>query len=160
MPGGITWFHNRGLASLGLPALAAAALPDGYRELRISGGHGWVLGPEYPLIRIVQTPTEVSGAVVWIKCNPCQARIAQASTTFAWRDVLERFDGLGVADFTVPRTRTWVHDAGDLFVEARTGNRYRAYEVNAPQLQPDPAFVPAKTMFGLVDSLSRLVRPY
>ena len=47
-------------------------------------------------------------------------------------------------------------DAGDLVVEVLRGPRYRAYEVNAPQLRTDSISRVAARIAALVDSLDGL----
>src|SRR5690348_13236981 len=63
-PDVVVRLHDSVLAVLGLPALATHALPAGYRELRISRGHGMIAGPEYTLVRVVQTPTGTTGETI------------------------------------------------------------------------------------------------
>jgi hypothetical protein len=155
------------LSSLGLPSLAAASLPPGYRELRISGGHGMVLGDEYPLVRIVESQAGIIGDVIrfrailngsgdTVRIVRWAARVARPSAPIDWRRVAISFDAAGIENVHSPNYSHAYMDAGDLVVEVLRGASYRAYEVNAPRLRTDSIGVEAARITALIDSLDRL----
>ena len=155
------------LSSLGLPSLAAASLPPEYRELRISRGHGMVLGGEYPLVRIVESRSEVVGEVIRfrailsgsgdkVRILRWAARVERPTAPVDWHRVVMLLDAASIANLDPPNYTTAYMDAGDLVVEVLRGSRYRAYEVNAPQLRTDSISREAARIAALVDSLDRL----
>ena len=157
------------LASLGLPSLAAASLPPEYRELRISRGHGMVLGGEYPLVRIVESQSEVVGEVIRFRAILSgsgdkarilrwAARVERPTEPIDWHSVVMLLDAAGIANLDAPNYTTAYMDAGNLVVEVLRGSRYRAYEVNAPQLRTDSVSREAARIAALVDSLDRMTR--
>ena len=159
------------LASLKLPPLAAVALPQTWREVRFSRGHGMILGAEYPVIRIVEQPGAVVGQVAYFhaviprnqpmpKVLHWSARVAKLPGPIDWKGLLRVLDSLGIETFEPPAYHTAIMDAGDLVVEVRHGTAYRAYEVNAPQLRPDTISMRAARIAHVVDSLERLTRGY
>ncbi len=156
------------LKALGLPSLARAGLPPGYRELRLSRGHGMVLGPEYPVVRILGRPAGVSGEIIRFRgivdtvarTVRWTARRVRPAHSVDWRGLLAHLDSLGVTTLEPPTYRTAIMDAGDLVVEVRSGAEYQAYEVNAPQLRTDSVSQRATKIAGVVDSLERLTRGY
>ena len=150
--------HDSTLAAVGLPSLAGASLPPGYREFRLSQGHGMILGGRYPLLRIVQSPDHVAGELYWMWCAPCRAELAPLGRPIDWATLLRRFDSLGVATFRAPVPRGWISDAGDLVVEVRVGRSYRAYDVNAPDRHSETEYAVAREVFEVIDSLARLAR--
>ena len=149
-------FFTSALAAAGIPNLATSTLPPGYRELRLSTGHGMALGYAYPVLRILQTPTQISGEVWWVVCAPCRGEPAPRSRRIDWKALLRRLDSLEIATLEPPPTRTAIFDAGDLIVEALVGSSYRGYEVNAPLQRAEVKFVPAQVAFRIVDSVARL----
>lgn len=159
------------LSSLGLPSLAAASLPPGYREFRISRGHGAVLGAEYPLVRIVESRSEVVGEVIRfrailngssdkVRILRWAARVERPTAPVDWRSVMMLLDAAGIANLDAPKYATGYMDAGDLVVEVLRGSRYRAYEVNAPQFRTDSINRAAARIAALVDSLDGLTRDH
>jgi hypothetical protein len=90
----IRTFYTPALAAAGIPALATSTLPPSYREFRLSQGHGMVLGYFYSVLRIVQSPTQVSGEVWWVRCTPCRAEIAPGSHAINWIALLRQLDSL------------------------------------------------------------------
>jgi hypothetical protein len=149
--------------------LAAASLPPEYRELRISRGHGMVLGGEYPLVRIVESRSEVVGEVIRfrailsgsgdkLRILRWAARVERPTAPVDWRNVVTLLDAAGIENLDAPKYRTHTMDAGDLVVEVLRGSGYRAYEVNAPQLRTDSISRKAARIAALVDSLDRLTR--
>jgi hypothetical protein len=155
------------LATLGLPSLAEVTLPPAYRELRLTPGHGMILGQPYPLIRITAEPDRVSGQVIFFQAKlswgetPLRhlgwtARVARPRTSIDWGRVLATLDSLGVTTFQPPRYLVAYSDAGDLVVEVREGAAYRGYQVNAPHLRSDTISHRAAAMARIVDSLARL----
>lgn len=156
----VTHLHDAVLAVLGLPPLATHALPAGYRELRLSRGHGWVVGPEYTLVRIVQTPTKTTGEAIRFAEGPGHwaVRRVRPSSPIDWHRLLTYVDSLQIEAFVAPVYRDYITDAGDLVVEVRRDSTYRTYEVNAPGWRKDPAGVHAAAIALVVDSLDRLTR--
>ena len=156
------------LEALGLPSLAGVALPTGYRELRLSRGPGMILGEEYPVIRVLESPAGVRGEI--IRCRSFSdtstrtirwtARRVRPARAVDWTRLLAGLDQLNVNGFEAPVYRTAITDAGDLVVEIRRGAEYRAYEVNAPQLREDSVSQRAAMIAAVVDSLGRLTRGY
>ena len=158
-------------AFLGLPSLAHVVLPTGVRELRLSIGHGMVLGAEYPLIRIVEGPIGVIGEVIRFRGNTSArgstpatvrwtSRIVTPTEHIDWNKALATLDSLGIDTFISPTYSVAIMDAGDLTVEVRRGSSYRAYEVNAPQARGDSISARAAKMAGFVHLLERLTRGY
>jgi hypothetical protein len=158
-------------AVLGLPSLAFVTLPQNVRELRLSRGHGMILGAEYPLIRIVEGVGGVSGEVIRFhgvveahdssrRTVRWAARIVRPTQEVNWSQVLQTLDSLGIETFVSPAYRSAIMDAGDLTVEIRRGSIYRAYEVNAPQLREDSTSARAAPMARFVDLFERLTRGY
>lgn len=155
------------LASLGLPSLSAASLPPNYRELRFSRGTGMILGAEYPLIRIVESPTEVVGEVIHfrailsgtaghVRLVRWAARTVKPTPPVDWRRVVALLDSAGIETLEAPHYQNGFADAGDLVVEVLRGSHYRSYEVNAPGHRTDTAGREAARIAALVDSLDRL----
>ncbi len=158
LPVTVQRFHNPALTSIGLPTLDSITLPRGYREFRLSRGHGMILGERYPLFRIVQTPEGITGEVYWVRCTPCRAEVAPRGHAVDWRVVLRRLDSLGLAELQPPLSRVSIMDAGDLVVEIRAGDSYRAFEVNAPTRHSERGFATARAAAVLIDSVARSVR--
>ena len=167
----VTHLHDSVLAALGLPALATHALPAGYRELRLSRGHGMVVGPEYTLVRIVQTPVTTTGEAIRFRVRFVGNTMAEGSGRWAarrvrpsapidWQRLLTYVDSLQIEAFVAPTYNDFITDAGDLVVEVRRDSTYRAYEVNAPGWRQDPAGRHAAAIAHMVDSLDRLTRGY
>lgn len=156
------------LQALGVPPLASVGLRAGYRELRLSRGHGMVLGTDYPVVRVVGQPDRVDGEVIRFRgisdtvahTIRWSARRVRPSRPIDWARLLSYLDSLGVSDFEPPVYRDAIMDAGDLVVESRRGAEYRAYEVNAPQLRADTVSQRAAKIAAVVDSLERLTRGY
>lgn len=155
------------LASLGLPSLATASLPPEYRELRISRGHGMILGAEYPLVRIVESRSDIVGEVIRfrailsgsadnVRLLRWAARVETSTARIDWHRVVTLLDAAGIAAIDAPNDTTGYMDAGDLVVEVLHGSRYRAYEVNAPQLRTDSISRGAARIAALIDSVARL----
>ena len=158
-------------AFLGLPSLATVSLPPDVREIRLSTGHGMILGAEYPLIRIVAGPDGVRGEIIRFRgimeardsSRPTvrlSARIVAPRENVDWRQLLQTLDSLGVETFIPPVYTNAIMDAGDLTVEVRRGRAYRAYEVNAPGSRRDSISARAAGMAGLVYFLERQTRGY
>jgi hypothetical protein len=138
-----------------------------YRELRISRGHGMVLGGEYPLVRIVASRSEVVGEVIrfWavlggsgdkVRILRWAARVETPTAPVDWPRVVMLLDAAGIEDLNPPNYTTAYMDAGDLVVEMLEGSSYRTYELNAPQLRTDSIGRQAARIATLVDSLVRL----
>jgi hypothetical protein len=168
-PAVVTLVLEPSLASLAVPPLAEAGLPPGYRELRISRGHGMVLGSEYPLVRVGARAGKPWGEVIRFHGTRAaggdvhspivwSARVVRPSAPVDWSSLLRRLDSLGVESLEPPRYDSFVSDAGDLVVESREGEQYRAYEINAPHLRGDPVSARAAAIARVVDSLDRLTR--
>jgi hypothetical protein len=166
---GVVAVIDSALSSLGLPSLAATSLPPTYREFRISRGQGLVLGGEYPLVRIVASPSEVVGEVIHfravlsgsgdtVRIVRWAARVERPTALIDWPRVVMLLYASGVADLDPPKYTTAYMDAGDLVVEVLRGPSYRAYELNAPQLRTDSIGHHAARIATLVDSLDRLTR--
>ena len=158
-------------AFLGLPSLADVLLPQGMREIRLSTGHGMILGAEYPLIRIVDGPRGVVGEVIRFRGvvearDPTrhdprwEARIVKPVGPVDWAQVLKSLDSLGVETLVPPAYNSSVSDAGDLTVEVRRGTFYRAYEVNAPHFRGDSVSARAAKIAAFVNHLERQTRGY
>jgi hypothetical protein len=154
---------------LGLPSLAASSLPPEYREVRLSRGHGMILGGEYPVVRITESQSQVSGEVILfravlsgsadkVKVVRWEARVARPRASVDWHGVMMILDFAGISDLEPPNYATAYMDAGDLVVEVLRGSNYRAYEFNAPQLRTDSISRKAARIAALVDSLNRLTR--
>ena len=130
-------------------------------------GHGMVLGGEYPLVRIVESRSEVVGEVSRIRAILSgsgdkvrilrwAARVARPTAPVDWHRVVMLLDAAGIANLDPPNSTTAYMDAGDLVVEVLRGSRYRAYEMDAPQLRTDSSSRDAARIATLVDSLDRL----
>lgn len=177
----VSWTDTSGMAvsrahdpiarALGVPALRGLYRPEGVRELRLSTGHGMVLGSEYAVVRIVHTAARSSGEV-WLYryatdsaadwgARGLQARRVQLRPDPDWSAIVARLDGLGLSTITQPTgVQGRYLDAGDLYVEDRNGPRYRAVWINAPRIlaRTDPTARPAAAIAALVDSLGRAPR--
>lgn len=163
----IVGITDSSLASLGLPSLSMASLPPDYRELRFSRGIGMILGAEYPLIRIVESATEVVGEVIHFRAILSgtaghmrlvrwAARTMKPAAPVDWRRVVTLLDSVGIETLDAPKYQTRFADAGDLVVELLRGSHYRAYDVNAPAHRTDTVGRKAARIAALVDSLDRL----
>jgi hypothetical protein len=149
-------FYTGALAAAGIPNLATSSLPAGYRELRLSTGHGMMLGHPYSVLRILQTPTSITGEVWWVTCSPCRGAPGRSSRAIDWDALLHRLDSLEVPTFRPPPTTTYISDVGDLIVEVLVAGSYRGYVVNAPLWRHDPHFNSAQIAFRLIDSIAGL----
>ncbi len=149
-------FYAGALADAGFPPLASSSLPPGYRELRLSTGHGMILGPAYSVLRIVQTPNRITGEVWWVSCSPCRAQAAPRSRGVDWVTLVHRIDSLELPFLELPPSTVTISDAGDLIVEVLIASSYRGYVVNAPLRRPDPRFRPAQVASRLIDSVAGL----
>jgi hypothetical protein len=168
-PHEVVSIHDSAFASVGVPPLAAVTLPDGYREFRISTGHGMVYGGEYPLLRLVATPSTIAGEIYYYRGlmpaevpphgNRWQLRRGTPRDSVSWTQVLARFDSLGIEELTAPRYATAMMDAGELIVEFRHGPFYRAYGFNAPHYRDDDVSRRAATIAATVYSLTRRASP-
>ena len=170
-PASVARFHDPAFAALGRPSLAAHGLAAEVREIRFSRGHGWIAGPEYVLIRIIEGSTGVRGEIVRARLRVAhevvaqgadrwRARLVAPSIPIDWTLLLERVDSLGIGDLEPPSYAEFITDSGDLLVEVRRASEYRAYEVNAPGARSDPVGLRAARIAHLVDSLDRLTRGY
>jgi hypothetical protein len=115
-----------------------------------------VLGYFYSVLRIVQSPTQVSGEVWWVRCTPCRAEIAPGSHAINWIALLRQLDSLEIPTIDVPSPNPAITDAGDLIVEYRANGSYRAYDVNAPLEHSEPGYAAARIAFRLIDSVAQL----
>jgi len=156
------------LRIVGLASLAEVELPQGYRELRLTGGPGMILGEDYPVVRVLASPQGVQGEVVrcWGYVDSTTHEIhhralrARPSRPVNWARLFAHLDSLGASTLQSPKHQTVVFDAGDLIVEIRDGARYRAYEVNAPTWRADSLGRQAARIKAVVDSMNRLTRGY
>lgn len=157
--------HDSAAAAVRLPALHAMSLPSGFREIRLSGGHGMASGPEYPLLRLVGGPDGVHGEIIAFRTvldttgtvpqNHWSARVKRFHHAPDWEAVLRRLDGWGIPDLVSPHyDMTWM-DAGDLLAETRTGGDYKALWFNAPGQRRDSVAARAVAVLRLLDSLNR-----
>lgn len=168
-PHEVVGIHDSAFASIGIPALAAVTLPDGYREFRISTGHGMVYGGEYPLLRLVATPSTVLGEIYYYRAlmgaeippngNRWQLRRGAPRDPVSWAQVLARFDSLGIDELTSPGYASAMMDAGKLNVEVRRGTVYRAYSFNAPHYRDDDVSRRAARIATTVNVLGRRAIP-
>jgi hypothetical protein len=161
-PGTASQLHDRVAAVLGIPSLAAVALPAGTRELRISTGHGMIYGYEYAIVRIVQDAAGAEGEV-WryrgqLDPSPTGQFIVRRVVPTPrpdWARMVARLDALGADTLNVPRDGGAWADAGELLLESRRGAGYRSVDVNAPTHRRGEAARRAVVIATLIDSLDR-----
>lgn len=159
--------HDAVVRRIALPPLAHGALPPGYRELRVSTGHGMILGAEYPMLRVVESGGRVSGELLMYRAD-LRARGTETRWLVRralrelpeekWRTIVARLDSLEVGRPAAIESRPAWMDAGELVVEVRDGDRYMAYQVNAPRRRSGAEAGRAAALESLVDSLARLVQ--
>jgi hypothetical protein len=161
-PGTPSELHDAIATVLGIPSLAAVALPSGARELRISTGSGMVYGWEYPIVRIVLDSTGARGEVWRYRGQ----RDSSGTGRFIvrrvvprprpdWAQIMARLDTLGADTLAVPQGGVTWADAGELLLESRRGADYRSVAINAPTHRTGEAARRAAVVAALIDSLGR-----
>ena len=139
---------------LNLPSLESVTLPAGVRELRISDSFGMFAGTRIPVVRIVEGPRGAAGefAVYWsqvdwdppdaaARCGVnhlgseiCAKRVALESVD--WDVAAARLDSLGAWTLSAlckGEGERYFSDAGNLLIQRLEGDRFSAYQCNAPQ---------------------------
>jgi hypothetical protein len=157
--------HDSVAAAVGLPPLADVPVPEGYREIRLSSGHGMIAGAEYPMLRLVEGPGGVTGELLLFRVRldaPVASqrwavrRLGEAPAE-GWSVWLRQLDSLGVARPPAEGPRRYITDSGHLIVEVRHGGEYLTYDVNAPMYRQDAEGQRAAAMVRVLDAAAKVI---
>lgn len=168
--------------ALGLASLQRASLPEGWRELRISGRYSMIAGAPSPVLRLVESPDHaVTGQLIWVwveqrdwaasrrKATRCTewvsgrrtCALVAAAAGVDWPTVARRLHELEawtIASRCEVDGKAFM-DSGELHVSRLVGGRFDAYSCNAPrQRVGTSAGQQALALYEYFESLVRLTR--
>jgi len=140
----------------GLPNLRTVQLPIDMREIRIADQYSMQAGTPSPMLRIVQSPRETKGELLWfwservgdprhlsgrpINCTEAEHSIrtcvalAQFAQPVDWSLVATRLDLLGAWALSqrCENDLSSYSDSGELTIQRLVGRRFDKYACNSP----------------------------